>query len=134
MKFLYIMIATATLLCSCSTSRKATAELNGDWELVMFPAGSKTLSEIFTMKKPELQLENGRLSGSTGCNRINGTYSVSGNSIQFGPNLAMTKMGCPNYDENTFLDAFNKVNHYQIKGNDLMLMQDSSLLMTFSKK
>ena len=86
------------------------------------------------MKKPELQLENGRLSGSTGCNRINGTYSVSGNSIQFGPNLAMTKMGCPNYDENTFLDAFNKVNHYQIKGNNLMLMQDSALLMTFSKK
>ena len=134
MKFLSIIIAAATLLLSCSSSQKATTELNGNWELVMFPSGSKTLSEIFTMKKPELQLENGRLSGSTGCNRINGTYSVSGNEIQFGPNLAMTKMGCPNYDENTFLDAFNKINRYEIKGNDLMLMQDSTLLMTFAKK
>src|SRR6185295_14100575 len=102
MRFFSIIIAASLLLLSCSSSRKSTAELNGNWELVMFSAGSKTLSEIFTMKKPELQLENGRLSGSTGCNRVNGTYSVSGNQIQFGPNLAMTKMGCPNYDENIF--------------------------------
>src|SRR4030095_7891313 len=134
MKRMVIIISVLTIVFACGTSRQATADLNGNWELVFFPAGTKTLAETFTMKKPELQLENGRLTGTTGCNRINGAYTVSGNSIQFGPNLAMTKMGCPNYDENIFLDAFNKVNRYQLKGGELQLLQDSSLLMTFAKQ
>jgi heat shock protein HslJ len=134
MKQVVLIIAVVVFTIGCSSSRRAAAELNGTWELVMFPSTSKTLDEIFTMKRPELQLENGRLSGTTGCNRINGTYTASGTSIQFGPNLALTKMGCPNYDENIFLEAFNKVNHYQLKNNELQLMQDSTLLMTFAKR
>jgi heat shock protein HslJ len=133
MKLIIIIIAAILISFGCSSSRKATADLNGNWELVVFPYSTKTLDEIFAMKKPELQLENGRLSGNTGCNRINGTYTVSGNSIQFGPNLAMTKMGCPNYDENVFLEAFNKVNRYQLKNNELSLMHDSTLLISFAK-
>jgi heat shock protein HslJ len=134
MKRFLLIISVVSMTLACGTSRKAAADLNGNWELVFFPSGSKTLAEIFTMKRPELKLENGNLSGTTGCNRINGPYTVSGNSIQFGPNLAMTKMGCPNYDENIFLEAFNKVNRYQLKGNELQLLQDSALLMSFSKQ
>ena len=134
MKQIALIIAVVIFSISCGSSRKATAELNGNWELVMFPSSSKTLDELFTMKRPELQLEDGRLSGTTGCNRINGSYTVSGSNIQFGPNLALTKMGCPNYDENIFLEAFNKVNHYLLKNNELQLMQDSTVLMTFGKR
>jgi len=134
MKQVALILAVVVISISCGSSRKATAELNGNWELVMFPSSSKTLDELFTMKRPELQLEDGRLSGTTGCNRLNGTYSVSGSNIQFGPNLALTKMGCPNYDENIFLEAFNKVNHYLLKNNELQLLQDSSVLMTFGKR
>jgi len=134
MKQVALIIAVIILGISCGSSRKATTELNGNWELVMFPSSSKTLDELFTMKRPELQLEDGRLSGTTGCNRINGSYTVSGSNIQFGPNLALTKMGCPNYDENIFLEAFNKVNHYLLKNNELQLMQDSTVLMTFGKR
>ena len=134
MKQLLIYIIIVALHLSCSSSRKATTELNGNWELIVFPASTKTLSEIFTMKRPEMQMENGKLSGTTGCNRLTGTYTVSGNSIQFGPNLALTKMGCPNYDENVFLDAFHKVNRYEIKNKELMLLQDSTLMMTFAKQ
>ena len=133
MKQVALVIAAIVFALGCSSSRKATADLNGNWELVMFAAGTKTLDELFTMKRPELQLEDGRVSGSTGCNRITGTYTVSGNTVQFGPNLALTKMGCPNYDENVFLEAFNKVNQYSIRNNQLQLMQDSTLLMTFAK-
>ena len=134
MKSMFVIIAFVTFAGGCSSSRNATAELNGNWELVMFPSSSKTLEEVFTMNRPQLQLENGRVSGTTGCNRINGTYTVSGSSIQFGPNLAMTKMGCPNYDENIFLDAFSKVNRYSVRNNELQLFQDSTLQMTFTKR
>jgi heat shock protein HslJ len=134
MRQLIILTIAVVLLLACRASRKSAVDLNGTWELVLFSSSTKTLDEIFTMKRPELQLDNGRLTGTTGCNRINGSYTVSGNSIQIGPNLAMTKMGCPNYDENVFLEAFNKVNRYELKGNQLQLMLDSSLLMTFSKQ
>lgn len=36
----------------------------------------------------------GRVSGTTGCNRINGTYEVAGNVVTIGP-LATTRMACP---------------------------------------
>jgi heat shock protein HslJ len=130
---LFSILAAMGLLLGCTSSRQSTTEVNGNWQLVMFPSGSKTLTEIFTMNKPELHMENGHISGSTGCNRINGTYILNGNAIQFGNNMAITKMGCPNYDENVFLDAFNRINKYQIHNNELMLMHDSTLLMTFSK-
>src|SRR5689334_23362807 len=129
----FFFFAATILMIGCLSSRQSASEVNGNWQLVMFPSGTKTLSEIFTMNKPELKLENGHISGSTGCNRINGTYTVSGNSIQFGSNMAITKMGCPNYDENIFLDAFNRANKYQLRNNELMLMHDSTLLMTFSR-
>ena len=134
MKQVMFVIAVVVFAAACSSSRRTAADLNGNWELVMFPSSTKTLDELFTMKRPELQLEDGRISGSTGCNRITGTYTVSGNSVEFGPNLALTKMGCPNYDENVFLEAFYKVNHYSIKNNDLQLMKDSMVLMTFTKR
>ena len=133
MKFFSILGATM-FMTSCMSSRQSASEVNGNWQLVMFPSGTKTLAEVFTMNRPELKMENGKVSGSTGCNRINGTYTLSGNGITFGSNLAITKMGCPNYDENIFLDAFNRVNKYQIRNNELMLMHDSTLLMSFSKE
>jgi heat shock protein HslJ len=133
MKYFFFTLVFMVQL-GCTSSRKTISDVNGNWQLVMFPAGTKTLDEIFTMRKPELQLENGHVSGSTGCNRITGTYTITSNSIQFANNLAVTKMGCPNYDENIFLEAFNKINRYEIKNNELMLMQDSALLMTFSKQ
>jgi heat shock protein HslJ len=134
MKKLLLMLSVVMLQLACGTSRKTTTELNGNWELVIFPASTKTLSEIFTMKRPEIQLENGRLTGSTGCNRMNGTYTASGTSLEIGNNLAITKMGCPNYDESIFIEALNKVNRFQVKDNQLMLMQDSVTVMTFAKQ
>ena len=134
MKKLLFILSIVMLQLACGTSRKTTTELNGNWELVIFPASTKTLSEIFTMKRPEIQLENGRLTGSTGCNRMNGTYTASGTSLEIGNNLAITKMGCPNYDESIFIEALNKVNRFQVKDNQLMLMQDSVTVMTFAKQ
>jgi heat shock protein HslJ len=134
MKKVLLILSAVMLQLACGTSRKTATELNGNWELVIFPASTKTLSEIFTMKRPEIELENGRLTGSTGCNRMNGSYTASGTSLQIGNNLAITKMGCPNYDENIFIEALNKVNRFQVKDNQLMLMQDSVTVMTFAKQ
>ncbi len=42
-----------------------------------------------------LRFEQGRVSGSDGCNRFNGPYVSRGTSLTIGPPLAATKMACP---------------------------------------
>jgi len=42
-----------------------------------------------------LQFEQGRVSGSDGCNRFNGPYVSRGASLTIGPPLAATRMACP---------------------------------------
>ena len=42
-----------------------------------------------------LQFDQGRVSGSDGCNRFNGPYLSQGSSLQIGPPLAATQMACP---------------------------------------
>ncbi|HYE55726.1 MAG TPA: META domain-containing protein [Chitinophagaceae bacterium] len=126
------------LLGSCTGSRNSTAQLqnlNGNWELTVFPHGSKPFAELFTMKKPELEFNSTtmRVSGNTGCNRTMGEFSVNGDELRL-TNMASTKMGCPGYDESIFMNALNRVNRFRLNGDQLSLLQDSTLLMTFVKK
>jgi len=49
-----------------------------------------------------LQFDGNRLSGSAGCNRFSGTYSVDGETLKAGPLMA-TEMACPGMElEQTF--------------------------------
>ena len=138
MKYILVLYTAAFLFLSCSSSRKTSAKLdglNGYWVMTLFPAATKAMAEVFTMKTPDMQLDvpNRKISGTSGCNRITGPFTVNGEEFKFG-NLAMTKMGCPGYDENIFMDAMGKVNRYRLNNDQLSLYQDSTLLMTFAKK
>lgn len=63
----------------------------------------------------------GRVSGSAGCNRINGTFELSGvNKISFSP-LATTRMACPGETESQFLKALAQANNWSIVNNQLLL-------------
>jgi heat shock protein HslJ len=64
-----------------------------------------------------------RVSGSTGCNRVVGTFKQTGESLSFPP-MAATKMACPpNLDaqERAFLEALQATAAAQISGNTLEL-------------
>lgn len=62
-----------------------------------------------------------RVSGSTGCNRLTGTFELSGvNKIKFSP-LATTRMACPGNTESQFLTALAQVNNWSIINNQLLL-------------
>ena len=138
MKYFFVAFTAACLMVYCSSSRNSAAELdnlNGYWVMTLFPAATKAMAEVFTMKTPDLQLDvpNRKVSGTTGCNRITGPFTIDGDEFKFG-NLATTRMGCPAYDENIFLDAMGKVNRFRLNNEQLSLYQDSTLLMTFVKK
>lgn len=55
-----------------------------------------------------------RVSGSTGCNRLSGSYSLRGSGLKFGP-LATTKMACADgmAQEQAFLAALAAVDGWR---------------------
>lgn len=67
-------------------------------------------------------LADGRkVQGSAGCNRMMGTYELSGSGLRFGP-LASTKMACPAMEtEQAFLAALDSTTRYEIAGSSLTL-------------
>ena len=75
---------------------------------------------------------DGNVSGSAGCNTFNGTYTVDGSSISFGP-LASTKMACPTADmavETAFLAGLAGAKTWSIQA--LFLTLDGAAKMTFT--
>jgi heat shock protein HslJ len=75
--------------------------------------------------------ENGTtFHGKDGCNNIKGKVILSGNAIQF-KNIAGTKMMCENMEQaNLFNKNLLEINRYEIKGAELFLYKDDTLVMT----
>ncbi len=67
---------------------------------------------------------DGMVSGSAGCNRYSGSYTVSGNSISFPSALASTMMMCdsPVMDQETaYFNALSNAKTYSVKNDQLTL-------------
>lgn len=141
MKRSFILPAlVAVLLLACATPRKAAKQddnLDGSWVLSVFrPDQKKTLAEVFGNRTVELQFDKAanRISGTTGCNRFTGGYTADTANLSFSQNRALTKMACPEYDEQLFLNAMDKVNRYRLIEGQLELMQDKDILFIFARK
>lgn len=64
------------------------------WQLS--EVGGVGITEVHEGQAAHLYFDDGppqRVSGSTGCNRLSGSYSLRGSGLKFGP-LATTKMAC----------------------------------------
>ena len=98
-----------------------------DWRLVSFgPAGgevSLVAGTTVTLKFGE----DGRASGSTGCNSFGGTYQVRGDTISFG-RLVSTRRACldqnANQQEQRFLAALESASRFRLTSNRLTIMSD----------
>jgi len=99
------------------------------------------------MKKVPVQLSGGprdayinfeprekRFSGNGGCNHISGNYTLDKKSIHFGE-IISTKMSCEDIAfENSFLSTLNRVDRYEVRGNDLLLKRRKEVLLVLSAK
>ena len=71
-----------------------------------------------------LDLEESRVSGSSGVNRLTGTFALSESELRFGP-LATTRMAGPESStqrEQSFLAALERVTSYELDGRVLTLL------------
>ena len=71
--------------------------------------------------------EDGRASGSTGCNSYSGTYQVRGDSVTFG-RLISTRRACldqnANQQEQRYLSALEMANRFRLNSNRLTILSD----------
>jgi len=67
---------------------------------------------------------DGKISGSAGCNRYSGTYTVSGNSITISSSIATTMMMCDDaimQQESAYLKALPEAKTYAVQGDQFTL-------------
>jgi heat shock protein HslJ len=82
-------------------------------------------------REPHLVFEQGgRVSGSDSCNRVTGTYELSGDAIKFG-RMAGTQMACSDTaaTERAFRDALQNASRLKIAGDGLELYDKAGVLV-----
>jgi putative lipoprotein len=74
--------------------------------------------------KPSATFADGTVSGSTGCNRFSGPYTLEGEALEIGP-LASTRMYCPppaDQVERAYLDVLGRVAAWRFDDAELVLL------------
>jgi heat shock protein HslJ len=101
---------------------------NNGQQAVVSPIAGTTLTATFG--------EDGALSGSSGCNTFNGTYTLDGNAIAVGP-LATTKMACADdvmAQEQAFLAALQGATKVTVEaGQPVLRTAGDAIAVTFAK-
>jgi putative lipoprotein len=80
--------------------------------------------EGWESKPPTATFAEGRVSGSTGCNRYTSSYTLDGSSLELGP-VAATLMACPppaGDVEREFVAALERVAAWRVEEGELVLL------------
>jgi heat shock protein HslJ len=115
----------------------APAPLTGTtWMLDSVYSGDAVSSVISGTTITAVFGEDGRVTGSAGCNNYFGSYTVTGKSLSIG-STGSTKMNCPGQgimlQENTYLTSLSKVATFTISGNRLSLADaNGATLLSFT--
>ncbi len=132
MRFFVRLAAFAAALISCAAFVIGCAGVSLDepiegrhWQLV-----SLDLQPVEPAANPEqraqLLFDNGRVTGSGGCNRLSGSYQRNGSRLRIGP-LAATRMVCADAGrgalETRFLAALHATASYRLTDGRLLLLE-----------
>ena len=67
--------------------------------------------------------ERGQVSGTTDCNSFHGKVIIEGHNIQFGENMAMTRMFCADSQESEFIGMLQNVNSFFFTSRGQLIME-----------
>ena len=104
------------------------------WKLVQI--GERPITPADQQQEAHLifHAEDGRVTGSGGCNRLTGGYTLSGDSLRFS-GVASTRMACMRgmETESSFLAALDHVRSWRISNRQLELLdEDGKTLLRFT--
>ena len=124
-----LVLMSFAVLAQSQTSRDLSTDqrvLTGiEWRLVSFGSAGSEESLVAGTTVTLKFGEDGRASGSTGCNSYSGTYQVRGDNLSVG-RLISTKRACldqnANQQEQKFLSALESANRFRLSSNRLTIM------------
>jgi heat shock protein HslJ len=105
-----------------------------EWALVELDGKTIEIGPDEIQPTIALDLEESRVSGSGGVNRLTGTFALSESELRFGP-LAATRMAGPEgatHRELSFLAALERVTSYGLDGRTLTLLAGDDAVARFS--
>ncbi len=125
--------APSTGATSGGGSSSSMTSIEGDWQLVTVGGAPAVAGSEATML-----LAGGKATGTTGCNRYNGTYTLNGtDGIKFGP-IASTMMACAGpvmTQEQAFNAALTATTTYSVAGTTLTFKDASgAAVATFAPR
>jgi heat shock protein HslJ len=146
---LAILIAGAILAIGAMRGCSSTHEVKTGNPAVATTQGDSLLGTQWVLRdlagspaleKPQATLgfpEAGHAAGNGTCNQFNGSVSISGASIKFGP-LAATRMACMENgigdQENRYLQALGAATRYELRGEKLLIyFQGNDKPLAFSR-
>jgi heat shock protein HslJ len=123
--------ASQSTTVEISETNEGDPRLHDLWAIIQI--GDKVLkNEDFPNGMPnfEINLTEGEISGTDGCNRFRGSIKATADSLIFG-NLMSTQMACPNMDMSGLTGKTlggNTFSYKLVKGK-LLLSQDDSVVV-----
>jgi len=127
-KLLLLIISTAILVSACGS-------IGGDplkdtsWELYVISKSRPIEGSTIT-----ISFEEGRASGSSGCNSFGGEYQVKGKEIEFGMMMS-TLMACVDPEmmeqETAFLQFLGDAQRFEIVDGQLQIFRSDGEALTF---
>lgn len=139
-KTFFIMLLISCLL-SCNSQKNinkisdaSVSITNKEWIAVELGNEKIELSEVNQF--PNLKLSEGKISGFSSCNRMQGTYTMGKNKINFGA-IAVTKMFCFETQniENKYLKLISEVKFWEYKQQKLYFLNEKKqTIIVFEEK
>lgn len=132
MKNIFLSIFAIIILASCSSV--ATSKKLGSSQPSI--AGTNwVLSDNVKGNTPSMKIENGKITGNSGCNNYSGELILNAANGGFSAgNVATTRKMCDNMNvESNFLQMLSQTNKYVVNGITLELYKDNLLLMKLNK-
>lgn len=135
---MFVGLLATTFTSSCSTTLPSITNptdsnsILGKWELDYLATNDgKTLADSFPMGAPYINFVTNKLvNASDGCNTLNGSVTVEGNSITFG-NLISTMKACEGVNDYAFNSKLKGKLNYSISDDTLTLIQGDIAIMRF---
>ena len=130
-KYIYTaFLLSSFLFIGCSDeerqkSSKSEASLtNSYWKLKSVSGKPIPRPEVNIREAHIVLQDKGVIQGSSGCNRMNGHYTLKENLLKLDGTMMMSRMFCKESIEPSFIKALQSMQSYKIEGEKLNIFDD----------
>jgi putative lipoprotein len=127
-KYIPILLILIILLSACTAQ---AASLTGSWKLVSYGPPDAMTAAVPDAEATLTFADDGRVTGSGGCNSLGGVYEVNGQTITFS-NITSTLMACDDArmaQEGAVTRVLSGRAEFEIEDQTLTLVKDGITLV-----